>query len=295
MIPRELDVDWRGALVTLLGACLLAGCPQSAHVSAPADALTAPADVLRMVAEQGARKQRLIVEARISYYGDEGARKAKAIILARRPAAIHVSALSPTDDLVAMLASDGERFTSFQRGSEVCYAGRSCPENVGRFSLFPMEGSQLVNVLFGGVPLIAATGSTMTWDGQAGAYRLDLTGAQQLTQRIWVAHGTGDVRRSEVLRAGVVQISLAFDEFKPVGAERLPHRIDMKVPERNVDLRVTYRDVELNTDVDDGAFAIPCPDGTHTQTLLCYDEQPATDDTPEPVELAPITDDTHGK
>ena len=92
----------------LLGICLLAGCPQGAHVSAPADALTDAGSVLALVADQSARKQRLVVEARISYYGDEGARKAKAIILARRPAALHVSALSPTDDMVAVLASDGE-------------------------------------------------------------------------------------------------------------------------------------------------------------------------------------------
>jgi len=277
----------------LLGICLLAGCPQGAHVSAPADALTDAGSVLALVADQSARKQRLVVEARISYYGDEGARKAKAIILARRPAALHVSALSPTDDMVAVLASDGERFTSFQRGSEVCYAGRSCPENVGRFSLFPMEGSQLVDVLVGGVPFIAAIESRVSWDAQVGAYRVDLTGAEQLTQRIWVAHGTGDVRRSEVLRADKVQLSLTFDDFKLVGGERLPHKIDMKMPERHVDLRVTYRDVELNTVIDDDAFVIPCPDSTRTQTLLCYDELPATDDTAEPVELAPVTDELH--
>jgi len=278
---------------TLIASLCLVACGGTAHVNQPKDALSEPGQVLARVAENTARRQRLVVEARVSYYGEEGARKAKAIILARRPAAMHFSALSPTDDLVAMLASDGQRFTSFQRGADVCYTGRSCRENVARFSMFPMEGAQLVDVLVGGVPVIEAMESEMAWDERAGAYRIELRGAQNTLQRIWVAHGTWDVKRSEVLRDGKLQVNLVFDDVAVVAGERLPHTIDMKMPSRNSDLRVRYRDVELNTEISDDAFAVPCPAGTRVETLLCYDERSATQDSPEPVELAPTTDPLH--
>ena len=52
--------------------------------------------------------------------------------VAERPAKLHASVLSPTDDLLAVTVSDGTRFSSFERGGELCLEGGSCPENVTR-------------------------------------------------------------------------------------------------------------------------------------------------------------------
>ncbi len=296
-VPREAGVRLArvGGLLCLVSVALTA-CALPGHVSAPAAALTDAEAVLAKIAENTVRRERLSVEARVSYYGKEGARKAKAVILARRPADLHFSVYSPTDDMLGVLASDGENFTSFRRGQPHCYAGRSCSENIAQFSFFPMEGRQLVDALVGGVPLIWYRKSSVEWDPSAGAYRVELSGSRKVTQRIWVVHGTWDVRRMEVLREGALEVSIAFDDLRVVAGERLPHTIDMKMPSRDLDLRVRYREVDLNTDIADDAFVIPCPQGTRTQTLLCYEQLPDTQRVRPRVKWArPKQDGSHGK
>jgi outer membrane lipoprotein-sorting protein len=265
---------FRAVLVVLLSSQAMLACVQAVHLRPPDAALTTADAVLAKVTERTSRLHSLSVEARVSYYGKDGARKAKAVILARRPAALHFSVYSPTDDLLAVLASDGEHFTSFERGAPTCYTGRSCAENIGHFSFFPLEGELLVEALLGGVPLIWSRKASVTWDASSGTYRVELIGSRKVTQSIWVTQGTWEVVRTEILRAGVLEISIAFEDVKTVGGSRLPHTISMKMPERELDLRVRYREVDLNTKIDDEAFQIPCPDGTSTQTLLCYHQLP---------------------
>ena len=178
----------------LASTLLLVACPQSASIIAPEGRLHEPAALERMMAEVNQRRLSVSAEARVSYYGEEGARKAKSVILAKRPAALHFSVYSPTDDMLAVLASDGERFTFFERGQSTCYGGKSCAENIGRFSFFPLEGAELVNALMGGVPFISAATSTLEWDTNVGAYLLERTSGTGRIQRIWAcaAHGAFD-------------------------------------------------------------------------------------------------------
>jgi outer membrane lipoprotein-sorting protein len=197
--------------------------------------------------------------------------------------------------MIAVLASDGERFTSFERGASTCYVGRSCAENIGRFSFFPLEGAKLVDTLFGGVPLIGASVSVVTWDSRAGAYRVERTGYGGATQLIWVTPKTWDVRRMEVARAGAVEISIAFEDITVVAGERLPHTIVMKMPAEEVDLRVRYREVDLNTTLGAGPFQIPCPDGVQNQTLRCDDELPDTEGLRDVTPTEPGKDEADGK
>ena len=154
---------WRVLALAFLISQPMMGCAQHAQLRPPGEVLTDAEAVLAKVTERTARLRSLSVEARVSYYGKEGARKAKAVILARRPAGLHFSVYSPTDDMLAVLASDGERFTSFERGASTCYVGRSCAENIGRFSFFPLEGAKLVDTLVaeGRVGVIAFKGEIL--------------------------------------------------------------------------------------------------------------------------------------
>jgi outer membrane lipoprotein-sorting protein len=272
---RPFSLVNSGALVLMLASSLLGlGCVQSAHTVAPSNALTDVDVLLAKVAEVAGRRRSLSVEARVSYYGKEGARKAKAVILARRPAALHFSVYSPSDDMLAVLASDGEHFTSFERGRSQCYTGLSCVENIAHFAFFPLEGRQLVDALLGGAPQIWSRKATMRWDARSGGYLVELIGSRKVTQRIWVTHGTWGVTRMEVLRSGTLEFSIAFEDIAMVDGEPLPHTIEMKMPGEELDLRVRFREVGLNTDIADDAFKIPCPEGVNTQTLLCYDQLP---------------------
>ena len=99
----------------------------------------------------------------------------------------------------------------------------------------------------------------------------------------------------ELSRDGNLEILVAFDDFEVVAGERLPHTIDMKMPDRDIDVRVRYREVDLNIDIGDDAFVVPCPEGTRVESLLCYDELPNNDRQRAPVKWAPETDESDGK
>lgn len=258
-------------------ACLavasLAGCPRP-RIPQPPDALTDAEAVLQLATARLSPIQSVSVEARASYYADGVARKGKVIVLARRPASLHFSTLSPTDDLLGVLASDGERFMSFERGGEECYVGRACPENVGRMLPLVMEPAAVVDVLLGGAPVIAHHDESVSWDASAGAYRVELQGEGGLVERLWIRHGTGAVQRAELRRAGELELRLTFSDFAPAGEHELPRTLQFEMPRGGVDLKIKYRDVDVNTEIADDAFSIPCPAGTVEHPLACHDDPP---------------------
>lgn len=264
---------WAGRRALLVVAVIaLAGCP-GGSIGPPPDVLTDPAAVIDLATPDLAGLRTLAVEARATQYSAAQVIKGKVAILVARPASVRFSGLSPTDDVVSVLATDGERFTSFERGGKVCSTGRACPENVGRLVPIALEPEQLASVLFGRPPLIVHAAESVTWDREAGAYRLELEGQGGVTQRLWITHGRGDVKRAQLVRDGKVQVDLAYDDFSDEGGFRLPHRLDVKMARGDVDLRLVYREVDVNLDLDAGAFRIACPEGVRVEELPCPGEE----------------------
>ncbi len=252
----------------LVAAALLAGCPDR-RVAAPSDALTDPDAVLATMRERLEGLTSLAVEARVSYYSDAGARKGKMTLLARRPASLHFAALSPTDDLLGVLASDGTTFTSFERGGQVCQTGPACPQNVGRMLPLVMEGADVVTVLMGGAPVIRHASSEVEWDARVGAYKVTLSGQGSEVQRLWIEHGTGLVRRADLTRDGKREYELVIDEPQTVAGVRMPGALHATMTRGDVDLRIVYREVDLNLTLEDDAFQLACPQGMQVQRLPC--------------------------
>lgn len=265
----------RALLLAPVALLVLGGCP-ARLAPKPVDALTNAADVMALVHARSNGVRSISAEARVSIYGEQGARKAKMIIVARRPAALHFQALAPTDQMLGLLATDGAQFTSFESGGKVCYTGSACPENVSRMlPIIDMDGADIVELLAGGVPVFSYEKMEVSWDGARGGYRLDLTADSppQVSQQIWVAHGTGDVLGSRAVVGGIERFVLGFEDFTAHGDARIPHVLKAKIRDGKVDLRIVYRDVEVNGTVRDEAFAIPCPAALTEERLWCAGEE----------------------
>ncbi|MEC9072917.1 MAG: hypothetical protein VX938_11075 [Myxococcota bacterium] len=224
----------------------------------------------------------LATEARVSMYGPQGARKGRMVLLAARPASLHASILSPTDDLMGVTTSDGDRFTSFERGAPVCYQGGSCPQNISRLLPVPLEGPDLVNVLLGAPPGISAVSPEARWDRRVGAYRIDglLKGedasGSPRNVNIWVSHGDWVLKRMTFdgpppLPAGS-RVEVTWEDPQRVSGHLLPHRVRMKVKEADLDVQIRYRDVGLNDPLGEDAFRVACPPGTRIEEVPCPDE-----------------------
>jgi outer membrane lipoprotein-sorting protein len=282
-------VRTRALLLAPLALLFLSGCP-ARLAPKPVDALTNAADVLALVQSRSKAIRSISAEARVSIYGEEGARKAKMIIVARRPDSLHFQALAPTDQMLGILATDGARFTSFESGGKACYMGSACPENVSRMlPIIDMDGADIVELLAGGVPIFSYEKVELSWDGERGGYRLDFTAdlPPQVSQQVWVAHGTGDVIGSRAVVAGLERFVLGFEDFTSHGDARIPHTIKAKIRNGEVDLRIVYRDVEVNGAVRDGTFVIPCPAALTEERLWCAGEDERPEAPPAPVQEAP--------
>jgi len=268
-------------LLAIIFALGLAACPGTHH-DPPADAHTTTESVLELARTWvGAGPDAAVLEARASQYSDQGGLKGKVLILARRPGHLRMEGLSPTDDSVSVLTTDGERFTSWQRGQSTCWVGRACPDNVGRFVSVPLEADELVGVLLGRPPLIPHERAEMKWDREVGAYRLELVGgaadlglSHGRTQRLWVAHGDGRIVRTQLLEGGQRLVDVRYSEFRRVAGELLPGRLDVQLERDETDLRLEYRDIDLATVPADEAFAFTCPVGTTLEELPCSTEAP---------------------
>lgn len=255
---------------------VLAACPGT-RVGPPADAHTNAEAVLAMAAAYiAAGPAQAVIEARASQYSDSGALKGKLLVLLQRPGRLRMEGLSPTDDMVSVLASDGERFTSFLRGEATCWTGRACPENVGRFASVPLEVDELVGVLLGRPPIIAHAGAAMKWDASVGAYRVELAGAAAdlglshgRTQRLWVAHGDGRIVRVALLEGGRAKVDVRYSEFRKVGGHLVPGRLDVALARESTDLRLEYREVDVAAELGAEAFVFACPGGTTMEELPC--------------------------
>ncbi|MFO0746155.1 MAG: DUF4292 domain-containing protein [Myxococcota bacterium] len=218
-----------------------------------------------------------VLEARASQYSDQGGIKGKVEIILSRPGRVRFSGLSPTDDLVSVLVTDGERFTAFERGKKTCYVGRACPANVGRFTGFPLEADDLVGVLLGRPPIVPVAEASFTWDRQVGAYRVDvvgsaasLGGAKGEIQRLWVGHADGRILRMQVKDGDKTRADVQYSEWRTVDGHVLPGRIDVHMARDHVDLRIDYRDFDLAAPVDANAFVFECPAGTTLEEQPCY-------------------------
>jgi len=255
---------------------VLGACPGS-HFDPPAEPHTSAEAVLELAREYIASGPGdAVIEARASQYNDAGGLKGKLLILAQRPGRLRMEGLSPTDDSVSVLATDGARFTSYQRGQSTCWVGRACPSNVGRFASVPLDSDELVGVLLGRPPIIPHGGVAMKWDAAVGAYRLDLEGvasdlgmAHGRTQRLWVAHADGRIVRTALLEDGKTRVDVTYSEFKRVGNQVVPGQLDVKLARDKTDLRLEYRSIDLATPLQPEAFVFDCPGGTSMEELPC--------------------------
>jgi outer membrane lipoprotein-sorting protein len=259
-----------------LSTGVLLGCG-GVLIAPPPDALSDAPRVLELAQSYlGTGPSAAVIEARASHYSDRGGIKGKVEILVERPGRVRFTGLSPTDDMVSVISTDGERFVAYERGARDCHVGRACAANVGRFASIPLEADELAGVLVGRPPVIPYAELTLDWDRAAGAYRLELTGgardlglAHGRVQRLWVTHPDGRVIRTTILDGGRTRVDVRYSDFRRVGEHTLPHRLDIQLERDSTDLRLDFRDIELPADLDDAAFSFACPASTTLEELPC--------------------------
>lgn len=253
------------SLALLIGGC----CPRL--FTPPDTPISDAADLLKRNRDHGSRIVSIELLTRMSWYADSQARKGTVEVLARRPSKVRFEALDPAGaNTVAVMISDGERFTSHERGQADCFTGEACRENIARLLPLAFEGEQLFDALVGTAPIILHETATGGWDECQGAYEIVLSrAADETVQELWLRPDSFAAIRTKVTRAGQLLYELTWDDFEPVDAIPFPRRVHFESPERDTDLSVKVREVYLNSVDTDEPFAPACPSGTTHRELRC--------------------------
>jgi len=264
-------------LLALICAATLA-CACTKEIAEPSDGPKTGTDLLLRLRAAASKIKTLQAETRMEIYGKDDVKKGKVLVVAERPNRVQFQALSPTDDMLAVLATNGARFTSFERGGSTCFQGDACPRNMARLVPIALPPASLVSALLGDVPLIDADEVTSSWIAKGGHYRLELRakpaahGEPPYAEVIEIEPTRLRPVRGELRRGDTLLWTLEFEEplaFSPSGP---PKRLRFQMPRQAIDLSVEFRDVTLDDPIEPILFDVACPEGARVEVLPCEDK-----------------------
>lgn len=254
---------------------LLAGCATSAPRPADApegdDAAWLLPRLSRVLAE-GPRQA--VLEGRASQYSEAGALKGKVELLVDRSAGFRMTGLSPTDDVLSVVASSEAAFVTFARGGGVCHVGRPCPSNVARFASVPLRPLDLAAVLLGRPPLLSPGGEvpdSLRWDGEARAWVFTRS-AGRWQQSLWLSAAHDRVLRTRLTEAGRARVDVRYSDFRVTPAGDVPRRLAFSLARDDTDLRIDLSQVDVAPGLDASAFTATCPAGMLVEPLPCLED-----------------------
>lgn len=257
--------SWSWSCLALVFAC------RPAEVRPPElTTLPAPAVALAELRAAGANKHSLTAEGRVTYFGEKGRVRLKAVLLAERPGRFRIETLSPFEQPVDVMACDGSRL--WLLSGDRLREGPATPENIARLLPMPLYPEEVVDVLLGGVPSgerFSATGIQGADDGQ---WRLELSSGGGVAAHLWMDPVAKQVRRLALLDAGGQErVTVDFDDFGvPEGAtdgRELPQEIVVKVPGRDLDVSIKLTRAQVDRAIDPGLFRIEAPPGVALEPL----------------------------
>ena len=157
-----------------------------------------------------------------------------------------------------MLVSDGERFGFYDGQAARYFRGPATPSNVARFVPISLPISELVAILLGRVPRVAADTSDFSVDQERGVYVLSLH-RQNTTQVLWVDPSTTRVLRSAVSTGAAY--SLEAGSMGNHGAFTFPEQVRLDFSSSKTRLELKWKDLTFNQQPEPGLFDAAPPEG----------------------------------
>ena len=252
-------------LVTSISLVLLiCGCPPT--YPPPENPVETPVDLLANVDARLETIDSIRLLVVLDFFSEEGRAKVRQVILARPVEDLHIETLSPFDQPLSILVSNGEEFSLLSIEEKRFYYGIPTPENIARLLPVMLSGVDVVRVLRGGVPIEELPPSSwesavMEWDDCVGAYKVTFetdTGRRE----VWVRHGDWVLRQMIWYDTEGEEIyRLETDEFEPAGEVIMPRYSRFQMEEGDIDFSLSVERIEVNVELPDDLFTLQPPRG----------------------------------
>jgi outer membrane lipoprotein-sorting protein len=248
------------ALAVLVGG----GCTQ--RHTRPTDAPTEPGPILARLAERAAAVRSLSGMLSLEVWrGDERVRL-RQLLLVVRPDKVRVDTLSPFDQPLAMMASDGQTLTIYSLENKRYEQGPATTVNLSRLLRLPLSGDELTAVLAGGVPIPAGITPTLSWDAETGTHVLEFVDGRR-RQRVSLEPVAWRLVELRAWDGDAPRYVARFGDFDGEGLTAVPRRMRFEVPAESLRVDARFEDFTLNVAPPADAFTIPPPRGISVDPL----------------------------
>ena len=207
--------------------------------------------------------------AAIIHETPDGLRKGRAYFALKASNQLLLEAVTPSDETVAVLVTNGDNFMGFEVSDTHCRTGPPCAANVALIFPLPLDGIQVVRLLFGRPPLIAGESSDIERMKTPPRNRLFIEGGRETRQILDFTANGKDLISAKIDRAGKEILDIRYSEhFDLTDKIRLPRQIELHdaVNAQKVTIRVI--DADLFTPKPE-TFDTHCPKGKIIEFLPC--------------------------
>lgn len=259
----------------LLLLALVCACPPR-----PAERPTPPPGaeaLLQHLRSRAAGILALRADAKADYLDGRDRVKITVSLLAARPDRLRIAGESSLTGPLLTLATDGASFQILDVQQNRFLSGPVTPCAIARLIRVELQPREVVAALMGGVaPLPDPTATEASWDPNDGGREvLTLRDQAGRVQIIRLAPKTWDVREAE-LRTPDGQVRWrvrheGFADFSPGSGRmvRLPAVTYLEDPPHKSDVRLRWRERELNPALPEGAFVLSPPAGMLIEAATC--------------------------
>ena len=304
------EVSWLQVLrplAAVLTAVALTGCPKPLVVRPYPPPVAS--DLLAALRHGHDSVLALRARAKADYLdGAAGRVKIDIGLALAKPNRLRLSGESSLTGPLLTLVTDGQDFQLLDVRRNSFMAGRVNPCSMARLIRVALHPAEAVEVLVGGVPLLSdgeAAAPQLDWSGKDGGREvLTLRDARGRTEVLWLAPRPGgapglpsgwDVREAEgrdpggqvvwrVRHEDFSEVALSgeggTEAAKPGRTVRLPAVTYIEDPPHKSDVRLRWRERELNPSLEPGIFHMDAPAGVPTEPDLCADAGPPSSPAP---------------
>jgi Domain of unknown function (DUF4292) len=255
--------------------------------------------VMRQIRARDERVRSLRAHGSADHFGAQGRIRGEVFVFVNRPSLrVDTRAFGNT---VSTIVTDGRRFAMADLRGGNFFIGRARPCVAAQLLGIPLESAEVVAMLAGGPPLLDGD-ARIRWDD--GHYVLDVAGSGGRSEslRLTITSDEHDNARPEQQHprpSGVtlsdargVRAELTFEDYQQVSGVDFPHSVRVVMERDNIDLKVRYREVTLDPELPEDAFALTPPsEALQVQEVTCEDDSAPPSNAAPPASDASVTSD----
>jgi outer membrane lipoprotein-sorting protein len=207
--------------------------------------------------------------AKVDSFGPKGRVRGRLVVVAERSGRLRFEAMSPFEQPISTLVTDGKSFALYDIAKKRYYKGPATPENVSRLLPIRMHPQEIALLLLGSAPVIAHDSVELARERCKTSYRILLAKRDGSAKQVLTVDAQ-ELRplQSRVYANGDLLYEVRFENPSPMGGFPLPRRIRFLAPRDKVDILLLYGDdLAVNEKSEDDLFQLEVPRGATVEEL----------------------------